>query len=292
MKRIGFIFIVVLAVTLLFAACTSEKRVEVGSPEWLWLAARDTYKAGDLEKTATHLEKIEKQGNNPYVERARIWRAVITAGLAQGHMELAQAYAKGWLSSRTNKNFFYRQKSEHLKEAKRLGIDLLECYDACAKEPLDKDKKLVLEFAFPKGSGAEVVDLDRIYKGMDMPEAQRASADEKTLDRGMVRAVSAVLTSADDAPGAQKALQAGRAEVPAARMLLAMGSTLEKLSAVFDSRNLAEPDKEKIFHQRAQDAAKRVLAVDTEAPLQADAKKLQAAAEKALKAQSKPSARR
>ena len=288
MKHVTFVF--VLLIVLLFAGCSGQAPPAVGTPAWLWLAAKDTYKAGDLDKTSIHLEKIGKQGDNPYAERARVWRAVITAGLAQGHLELAQAYAKGWVANRTNKNFYLRQKSDHLKEAQRYGIGLFECYEACTKQPLDKT--LVLEFPFPKGSGAEVADLDRVYKGMDMPEAMRADAHEKALDRGVVRAVSAVLTTADDVPGAQKALASGRAEVPAARMLLAMGATLETLSVVFDSRNLAEPDKEKLFHERAQDAAKRVLAMEPEAPLKAAAKKLQADAEKALKAQSKKGARR
>jgi hypothetical protein len=125
-----------------------------------------------------------------------------------------------------------------------------------------------------------------------MPEAQRADAHEKTLDRSVLRAVSAVLTTADDVAGAQKALASGRAEVPAARMLLAVGTALEDLSVVFDSSNLAAPDKEKLFHERAQDAAKRVLAMEPEAPLKAAAKRLQADAERALKARSKKGARR
>lgn len=288
MKHVSFVF--TLLMVLLFAGCSGEAPPAVGTPAWLWLAAKDTYKAGDLDKTAVHLEKIGKQGNNPYVERANVWRVVIMAGLAQGHLDLVQAYSKGWTATRTNKNFFYRQKSDHLREAKRYSIGVFECYDSCTKQPLAKT--LVLEFPFPKGSGAEVADLDRIYKGLDMPEAKRAEAHEKALDRGVVRAVSAVLTTAEDVAGAQKALAAGRAEVPAARMLLAMGTALEALSVVFDSKNLAEPDKEKLFHERAQDAAKRVLAMEPEAPLQAAAKKLQSDVGHALKAMGKKGARR
>ena len=288
MKHVSFILIAVIA--LLLAACTGEAPPAVGSPAWLWLAAKDTYKGGDLDKTAIHLEKIVKQGNNPYVERAGVWRAVITAGLARGHLDLVQAYSKGLLATRTNKKLFLQQKSDHLREAKRYSIGLFECYDACTKQPLGKT--LVLEFSFPKGSGAEVADLDRLEKGTEIPETQRAEAHEKTLDRGVMRAVSAVLTTADDVAGAQKALASGRAEVPAARVLLAMGAALDDLSVVFDSSNLAEPDKEKLFHERAQDAAKRVLAMEPEAPLQAAAKKLQADAEHSLKARSKKGARR
>jgi hypothetical protein len=255
----------------------------VGSPEWLWVAARDSYVAGDMDKACAHLEKIERQGNNPYVERARIWRMVVEAGMASGHLELAQAYSEGRIHSRTNKLFFSRQRSDHLKEAKRYAIGLAEAYGALTKQPLPKT--MVLEFPFPKGSGADVADLDRVYKGEEMPEAQRLAANEKTLDRGMVRAVSAVLTTADDSPGAQKALQSGRAELPSARLLLAVGTAMEKLSAAFNNKNLDEPDKLKIFHERAQDAAKRVLEMEPEAPVQTAAKKLQADIEKTLKAE-------
>jgi len=70
-------------------------------------------------------------------------------------------------------------------------------------------------------------------------------------------------------------------------MLLFMGVNLDKLATAFERRNLNEPDKEKLFRERAVDAAKRVLTMKPDPASEKAAKKLQADAEKALKATAK-----
>lgn len=273
--------VLALILTLLICGCSGPKGPARGSPEWLYQAARDSFVAGDWEKTADHLEKIERAGDNPFVQRARAWRAILTAGVASGHLELAQAYGDGWTYARANKTAFLRQKTDHLKEARRHAINILEALDGLTKGL--SDQPVVLEFPFPKGSAGQVTELEKVYKGLSIEEALQATAQEKSVNRGIVRAVSSVLASADDAAGAQKALQSGRAEVPPARFLLAIGTNVEKLSPIFDRKGLNELDELKILRERALDTTKRVLALKPDAATETAAKKLLADLEKALK---------
>ncbi len=272
----------ILVFALLLSACSSAKGPAPGTPEWLYAAARDSFTAGDFEKAADHLEKIERTGNNAYVQRARAWRLILTAGLANAYLELAQAYADGWSQARANRTAFLRQKTEYLKQARRHAIRMLEAYGAFVKD--SADKPVVLEFPFPKGSAGQVAELDRVYKGMATADGLRATAQEKMLNRGLVRSVSTVLTTEEDAAGAQNVLKSGRAEAPPAKFLLVMGSALFKLSTIFERKNLDEIDTLKMCHERAQDAVKRVLELKPGAATETAARKLQADVEKAAKA--------
>lgn len=274
--------LLILIPALFACACSGPKGPVRGSPEWLFQAARESFVAGDWEKAADHLEKIERAGDNPFAPRARAWRTVLAAGMAAGHLDLAQAYADGWTYARANKTAFLRQKSDHLKDARRHTIRMMESLDGLAKGL--SEQPVVLEFPFPKGSAAQVTELDRVYKGMSVDEATSAAAVEKSVNRGIVRAVSSVLASADDAAGAQKALASGRAEVPPARFLLTMATNMEKLSPIFDRKGLNESEELKVLRERALDATQRVLALKPDAATETAAKKLQGEMEKAMKA--------
>jgi hypothetical protein len=253
-----------------------------GSPEWLHQAARDTFAAGDLEKTVEHLEKLERSEGSPYVPSARVWRTILTAGLAHGHLEIAEAYSAGSKRAGANKTAFLRQKTEHLKEAGRHAFYMLESSEAFLKD--SSEQPVVVEFPFPRGSAAPVPELNRVYDGLDLGVEQRRPVEVKTLDRGVVRAVSTVLTSADDTAGAQKALQSGRVEVPPARFLLAMATMMEKLSPIFDRTGLGEPSVLEVVRKRAIKATEQVLALEPDEETTTAAKELQADLEKALKA--------
>lgn len=281
MKQCSVVLVVVL--TLLLGACSSSNAPAVGSPEWLWNAAKDTYTAGDLEKTCDNLYKIEKAGSNPYVQRARAWRMLLLAGRGMARVELAQAYADGWKATRTEQTTYARQKNDNLLEAKRHAFDLFEEYGAFAKDLASPPQPVVLEFSFPQGSAAQVTEMDRVYKGMSVTDAMQATAQDKMVQRGVIRAIGSVLATEDDAAGAQTALKSGRAEVPPARFVLAVAVAFNRLSGTFDRKALNEPEKQKLFQDRAVELSKKVLDMKPDADTEKAAKKLQADIEKAQK---------
>lgn len=273
--------ILLIGVLVSLSGCSGTKAPAQGSPEWLWAAARDAYKIGDIDKTKEHLEKIELRGSNPYIQRARAWRMVMDAGLGNAHLELAQAHEEGSKNAKVQKTAFLRQRNTHLAEARRHALHLVTAYDALVKEPLTQP--IVLEFPFPQGTAQQVTEMDRVYKGLPVSEDQRITMNTKVVNRGAVRAVSAVLTTADDQAGAQNALKEGRAEVPAARFLAATAAALDKAGSIFDRKYLDDSEKLRLFRARALDACKRSLELKPDAPVEAEVKKLQADLDKALK---------
>ncbi len=275
-------FSFIVAALLLYAACGGgPKTPAAGSPEWLYQAATEAFRLGEIEKAHQHLEKIEETAS-PYQARGAAWHVVMEIGLLLGNQELAEAYQKGWDLAGAQRSDFLREKQNVQRDARRHALHLAETYDHFVKTL--SEKPVVLQMPFPKGSGAPVTDLDRVYKGMWPSAEQRAQIQEKVLNRGMVRGVSAAITSPDDAAGAQNALKGGRAEVPAAKFLLAAGESLWKTAPLFERKVLNEPDKIKFFQERALDAAKRAREMKPEEAVAAAAKKLQDQCEKALKA--------
>ncbi len=278
--------ILTLTLLLLMGACSGTKAPVVGSPEWLWSAAHDSYTAGDFEKACDHLRKIEKS-ENPFVERARAWRLLLEAGSASGQLETAKAYNEGAGVIRANaeKTAYLRSKEDHAKEARRHGIDLLEGCGDLLKQV--SDKPIVLEFPFPQGTAANVTDLDRVFKGLPVAEELKAPIDDKMLKRGVVRAVSAVLATEDDSAKAQAAFQNGKAEVAPARYLAAIGSALSRVSLVFDRKYLNEPQNQRLFQAKAKEVLARALELKPDADTEKAVKKLQADVDKQAKESSK-----
>lgn len=274
--------IVLILCFLLLVACTTAPRGPAkGSPEWLYQAAQETFRLGEYEKTHQHLDKIEHAGANPYLARASAWHLAMETGLVLGNQELIEAYDKGSFRAGPRKSSFLSEKNDLLKEARRHALHLVDVYDHFVQA--EADKPVTLEFPFPKGSGAPVADLERVYKSMWPMDELRAQIHEKVVSRGMVRGVSATITGIDDSAGAQAALKSGRTEIPAAKFLLAIGQSLWKSRVIFDLKNLREPDKMKHFHERALDAAKRARQLKPETSVETAAKKLQEDCEKELK---------
>ena len=272
---------VILSLLLLASCGGGPKGPAVDSPEWLYQKAKDSFGQKDYEKTEQHLEKLEAIAGNPFLARAAAWQLLLETGLILGHQELAEAYYQGRSYAGPRKTDFGREKSAQMQEVRRHALHMLEAYPRFEKTV--SDQAVALEFPLPDGSAAPVLDLERIRKGMWLMEEPRAELQDKVVTRGILRGFSASITGLDDSAGARKVLGSGRTETPSAKFLLAMGESLSKAAAVFDRKNLNEPDKRKQFLERASEAAKRARESKPEAAVGKAAKKLQEDSEKALK---------
>jgi hypothetical protein len=83
---------IALAILALLAAGTScssgPQPLQPGTPAFYWAAAKETYRAGDYPKTSENLQRI-LAGENEFTARARAWDTVISGGVAQAYIELA-----------------------------------------------------------------------------------------------------------------------------------------------------------------------------------------------------------
>ena len=91
--------------------CSSGPQLpQPGTPAFYWAAAKETYRAGDFAKTSENLQRI-LVSENEFSARARAWDAVISSGLAQGYMELADTWEAGARHNRPNPTPFRKQVS-------------------------------------------------------------------------------------------------------------------------------------------------------------------------------------
>src|SRR5579871_4751371 len=78
-----------LALLVATTSCASgPKPPEPGTPAFFWGSAQESYRGGDMARTDEQLQKV-LASDNEFSARARVWDIVISAGLAQGHSEMA-----------------------------------------------------------------------------------------------------------------------------------------------------------------------------------------------------------
>src|ERR1035437_1243383 len=147
---------IALSVVGLLAAGTScsssgPQPPQPGTPAFYWAAARETYGAGDFIKTSENLQRI-LVSENDFTARARAWDTVISAGLAQGYIELADTWESGARANRADPTPFRKQVSALRSLASAAAIQFAE--NAHKMVGADKDPNILLAFAYPTGAAA------------------------------------------------------------------------------------------------------------------------------------------
>src|ERR1051326_4065068 len=128
----------------------SAPSARVGTPEFYWYAAKETYAAGDYVKTADHLDHLI-DNQNEFTARAVPWSLVLTSGMAAGYMELADAYAAGARVNKANTLVFRRKASEYRTMANPLVLRFAQNTDKMSQVPAGG---VQLAFGLPKGAAA------------------------------------------------------------------------------------------------------------------------------------------
>src|SRR5262249_49401610 len=100
-------------------SCGSPTASTADRSEFYWSAARETYLAGDYVKAADHLEHIIET-NNAYTARAVPWYLVLTSGMAEGYMVLADQYAAGAHIKKEDGLAFRRKATDYRTIASKL----------------------------------------------------------------------------------------------------------------------------------------------------------------------------
>lgn len=228
------------------SSCSSgPPAVKMGTPEWFWNATTEQFGKGELAKAQEHLEKIMAT-DNPYKRRAAPWHVVILAGLAEGHKQLAEAYDAGATAARAQGGEFRRVAQESQRAARMYSMGLAQEVEKLQKEMGDA-AKYPLEFSFPRGNPSEITTLDRVRKGILPPEAERATAQRRTIERGVLLETAAVVGAGEDTAKAAALFKTLPVEVPREVFLYGVAGSLFTQAAIFDRRKLNEPDKKKLL---------------------------------------------
>jgi hypothetical protein len=256
-------------------SCSGSNAPEPGTPAFYWAAAKETYATGDYQKTVEHLGNI-LSSQNDYVARAQPWMLVLTSGMAQGYMDLAESFEAGGHASHANTTNFHRQVNTYHGAANTLALQFADTFSKFQS----KDEYVTLAFAYPTGSPTEVVLLNRVAGGAWLPDAEIETAQKRAIERAVLLATCRAAGAKNDPAKAQDLLKTGEAKVPRAAFLHAMAAALFEESQLYAHNKLDQPDKMKIFCSRAQEALKMVPASkesqDLDKKIQAAMKKLKA----------------
>jgi len=261
-----------IAVNVVLLSCSGSSAPQPGTPAFYWDAAKQTYAAGDYQKTVENLSGI-LSGQNDYVARAQPWMLVLTSGMAQGYMDLAEAYNAGGRANRAQTVNFRRQVSNYRGAANTLALQFADTFSKFD----NKDEFVTLAFAYPTGSPTEVQLLKKVYGGAWLPDTEIETAQKRAIEHAVLLATCRAAGAKDDPAKAQDLLKTGEAKVPRAAFIEAVATALFDQSQLYSRNKLDQPDKMKIFCSRAEDALKMIPASKEGAELD---KKIQAAMKK------------
>lgn len=273
MANRGLALCSLLAVNLILFSCNGSNAPQPGTPAFFWAAAKETYAAGDYQKTVENLDNI-LSSQNDYVARAQPWMLVLSSGMVQGYMDLAAAFDAGGHANHNQATNFHRQVNTYQGDANTLALEFADAFSKFQS----KDEYVTLAFGYPAGSPTEVVLLSRIAGGAWLPDAESETAQKRAIEHAVLLATCRAAGAKNDPAKAQDLLKAGEAKVPRAAFVEAMAAALFEESQLYSQNKLSQPDKMKIFCTRAEEALKTVPASKESQDLD---KKIQAALKKA-----------
>ncbi len=240
------LFVVAALAGALSTSCSSgPSGPRAGTPEWFWQAAKETYAAGDLEKTQTDLEEVVKS-DNENKDQAALWRACISAGLARGYMEMGNTLAGAMKDDPKLVDDFTVRVQDLRRNARRHAINFTESIGVLRKIA-EAQPTVKLQFPFPDGSANESPSLISLKEGQKIPPTQIDAAVDYTLKRGLVLQAAAMVGAGDDVAKAQAEFQSGAAEIPRLVFLQAMAKSLYEVSALFGREQLHDPKIQKVM---------------------------------------------
>lgn len=238
-----------------FWACTScstgPKPPAPGSPAFIWGAARQTYKSGDFRKTSENLMQLVRT-ESEFAAQARPWAAVMSAGLAQGYYDLAEAYEAGAKANRPNPTPFRKQVSMLRSLSSAAALEFAEGVHTLLDK--NKDATVTLACDYPTGSLAEPPNLRKVQSGMLMQESEAENLLNAMLQRGVVRNVGLVMGSPEDVARTTELFKAGEPKVPRATFVYGVAKSFYDLSALYGPTRLDQPQRLRLLCQQALDA--------------------------------------
>jgi hypothetical protein len=267
----------VLSGFLVFSSCAPKSEaLKPGTPGFYWSAAKQTYAAGDYAKTLENLDSL-LTSENEYSARALPWALVLESGMSTGYMELADSYEAGARINKQDPSSFRRLVSQYRANAGRLALQLAERYGQIEKQAGDA---FPLAFTYPRGSAAQVPQLEKVSKGMMLPPAEVESVQKRAIERGVLLAACDIVGAPNDSAKAQQVFSAADPKAPRVAVEMAMANALLKNALLFSRDKLDDPNKLQIIAERAQTALKAVPASKDTKALDA---KIQSAIKKAKK---------
>ena len=220
-------------------SCSGPTTARVGTPEFYWYAAKETYAAGDFLKTADHLDHLI-DNQNEFTARAIPWSLVLTSGVAAGYMELADDYTAGARMNRAHALEFRRKASDYRTMASPLVLRFAQNVDKMEKVPAGG---IQLAFGLPTGTAAPPAVLSQIAGGIQLGAAEAENAQSLAIQRNVLLAVCRAAGAPNDTARTEEILGHASALVQRATFQNALSQILIAESSLFSREKLDDPEK-------------------------------------------------
>ena len=243
-----------LSLTLLSCSGGPEA-VKPGTPAFFWNAAKENYMKGDYPKAAVQLEKILNT-ENEFTNRARPWRLILLAGLAQGHIELANSYETGARQNKSNPTPFRKETMNNRSIASNYASQFVTDFARFSKAPAAA--QIPLAFPAPAGSAVKLASLDRVASGIQPGAGETENIRRDSIRRSVLLATCEAAGAPNDTARAAELLRAETAAVPRETFLSAMAATLYEQAGLYGKQKLGRPDHQKHFLNMTVEALKGV----------------------------------
>lgn len=246
----------VLLTALIMVSCGSEAPVnKMGTPEYFWSGAKETFGMKDYAKTASHLENVTKTANQ-FTNEAYPWRLILLSGLADGYAGIADSLETGGKNNRGAMVTFRKYMTDSRAQSKIWGLQFAQAFESFEKDM--KGDTITVSMPMPGGSTVQSIQEGQLEKGILKSDTDFNTARSKAIDRYLLLSLCRALGVKEDSAKAQQMLQAGggKAEVPKAVFLTGMAQALYNASDLYVPKKLDEPQRLEFLTKHALDAVK------------------------------------
>jgi hypothetical protein len=248
------VFAVCISLAVLAGCSNQNAPPQKGTPAFYWMAANETYAAGDYIRTVDHLRRIV-ESDNGHAERALPWLLVMTSGMAAGYTDLAESYEAGARVRKADPAPFRKNMSNYRTLAARYSLQFADAFEKFQKIA---GNTVPLDFNYPPGSPARSPLLTKVNMGAYLQGVEPSTAEKRALERGVLLETCAAAGAPNDAAKTQEKFKSGPVQVPRDTFLLAMAGALYEHSQLYIRRKMDEPDKLKILCSRAAGVLKQL----------------------------------
>jgi hypothetical protein len=243
---------VVLTVSVLLSGCGAggPQGPAPGTPEFNWLRAQDAYRAGDYSKAADLMADLSKT-EHPYTDRAQASAAVLSLGLANAYMELADKLDDGGKRS-PNPAPFRRLSNQYRAQARAGAMKFTEvAHHVTASK---REKQFVFVFDPPEAGFEDPQQYKKFSIGQLVPDAELGIIEKGLVKREILRNICQALNAPKDPQKARAAYQNGEAKVDSQTFLLMLADGLYSTAEMFGPKKLDQPHRVKLVYDEALEA--------------------------------------
>jgi len=249
-----------LAVAVLLSACMALIACSMGpapprpgSPAFLWAEAKTAFHAGDCAKANENLNNLLAH-DNEFTAKAQPWALVVSSGIANGMMELADAYKEGRLTNPDHPVALVRLANDAFRDANSAALPGVEIFRSFVQK--NKDPQILLAFEYPPVNASEPAALSRVTKGNLLNSTDADALRQAMMQRGVVSALARVVGEPEDSLKVPEMFKAGTVQVPRERFLFGMAELLYDQAQLYDRKHINDPRRANIFCTEATNALK------------------------------------